>query len=447
MSQELVPVPSGDAVQLVFEGLPEVPLLAGSSSVLPILTKHFQRWPFFVHSEEGRPFLHVAQTKRGFLISSAEGGTERYDTSAEMLCDLGIELAESVMRHRPGMQCLHCSAVALPSGGGEKLVVFPNVNRAGKSLLAACFLPYQARLFADDLLAVTEDGEGMAFGLPPRLRLPLPPTAQRLAQDMKTVPVHSDPRYAFLYAGEFIAPFGERLPVGAIVLPRRLSENRGRPPRLRRLSPESVLQCMIYQFQMRAGQAGAVLALARRLCGSVPLWVLDYDSPEEAALLVTQEKSLFSLPSEAEEAARLSVDFLTEEDRLSALRHVRGRNFPSDRNLHWLRAPDTHVHENGTFAYLIPKDESGIFGVDSFGLAVFALLAEPLSIAEAVRLLAEVFPQTGSARLESDLSHFFRLLFEQGLIVRAHPPKRKKRGRSAFQGKEKPCKNIFRMKK
>jgi len=439
MSEELVPVPSGDAVQLMFEGLPEATLLVGSSSVLPLLTRHFQRWPFAVRSvEAGPPYFHVEKTGHGFQISSSEGRVESYDTSAEMLCDLGIDLAESVIRHSPGMQCLHCSAVALSSGGGEKLVVFPNVNRAGKSLLAACFLPHRARLFADDLLAVTEESEGISFGLPPRLRLPLPPTAQRLADEMEALPGHGDSRYAFLYAGECIASFGEKRPIGAIVLPRRLSENRGRPPELRRLSPDSALQCMTYQFQMREGQAGAVLALARRLCERVPLWVLDYDSPEEAALLVAREKSLFSLPSEAEEAARLSVDFLTEEDRLSALRRVRGRSFPSDRNLHWLRAPDTRVYENGAFAYLIPKGESSIFGVDSFGLAVFALLAEPLSIAEAVGLLAEVFPQTGKVRLESDLSRFFRMLSEQGLIVRAHPPQRKKRRRNAGRNKENP---------
>jgi hypothetical protein len=144
-----------------------------------LIKRHFLRWPFAEHTAgEERPYFHVHETRRGFAICS-EGHTERFETSAEMLCDLGIDLAETFIRYRSAMQCLHCSAVALCSEGEERLVVFPNINRAGKSLLAASFLQHRVRLFADDLLAVTEEGEGMAFGLPPRLRLPLPPTSVR----------------------------------------------------------------------------------------------------------------------------------------------------------------------------------------------------------------------------------------------------------------------------
>jgi hypothetical protein len=75
------------------------------------------------------------------------------------------------------------------------------------------------------------------------------------------------------------------------------------------------------------------------------------------------------------------------------------------------------VHEAGAFAYLIPKEQDSIFGVDGIGLAVVSLLSEPLSISEAAGLLAEVYPQTGRERLESDMSLFFRSLCGQGLIV------------------------------
>ena len=410
------PVQSG--VQLSFEGLPEATLLAGSSRVHQLIKRHFQRWPFAVRTGgEGRPYFHVREKRRGFEIRS-EDGTSSFDTSAEMLCDLGIDLAEAVVRHHSAMQCLHCSAVALRSEGRERLVVFPNINRAGKSLLAASFLRHKARLFADDLLAVTEEGEGMAFGLPPRLRLPLPPTASLLSAELEVVSGHGDGRYHFLYAGEAVAAFGEKHPIGAIVLPRRLSEGQKHGPELRRLSPVSALQCMAYQFQIREGQAVAIFELARHLCERIPLWVLDYDSPEEAAELMVREATrVFSAPAADEVGEMLPKGYLTESDRLSM--PARGRAFPSERNLRWLRAPGTHIHESGTFAYLIPKGQNSIFGVDGIGLAVFALLADPLSIAEAAGLLAEVFPQTGIERLESDLLAFFRLLLEQGLIIQA----------------------------
>ena len=113
-----------------------------------------------------------------------------------------------------------------------------------------------------------------------------------------------------------------------------------------------------------------------------------------------------------------SAGFLTAEDRLSRSMHGRRRRpFPSDRNLHWLRAPGMHIHEAGSFAYLIPKEQDSVFGVDGIGPAVVALLSGPLSVSEAARLLAEIYPQTGQAQLESDLSLFFRSLYERGLIA------------------------------
>ena len=410
--------PKLSGVQISFEGLPEATLLAGSSHVYQLIKRHFKRWPFTeMPAGEGRPSFHVREARRGFEIRS-EGHTVKFDTSAEMLCDLGIDLAEAFIRHHSARQCLHCSAVALRSEGEERLVVFPNVNRAGKSLLAASFLRHGVRIFADDLLAVSGEGEGMAFGLPPRLRLPLPPTASHLAAELESLPGYGDGRYHFLYAGESVAAFGEKRPIGAIVLPRRMAEGQEHGPELRRLSPISALQCMSYQFQMREGQAGAIFELACRLCERVPLWVLDYGSPEEAAgLMVREAVRIFSAPAAGEMGEVLPKGYLAESDRLSM--PARGRAFPSERNLRWLRAPGTHIHENGSFAYLIPKGQNSIFGVDGIGLAVLALLAEPLSIAEAAGLLAEVFPQTGIERLESDLLAFFRLLFEQGLIIQA----------------------------
>ena len=406
---------SGGGLHLSFQGLPEDPLQVGSPFLLRLMERHFQHWPFVVDDAKSKSLFRVEEKGGGFRLCSS-AGREFFDTPAEMLCDLGISLAETFVASSPGLQCLHCSAVALPVGSKEKLAVFPNVNRAGKSLLASCLMMQGARLFADDLLGVTEEGEGFSFGLPPRLRLPLPPSAFRLAGRLEKMPGLGDRRYHFLYAEKGIASFGKKLPIGAVVLPCWSAGREG--VRLRRLSVSGGLQCMAYQFQMREGQAGAVLGLARRLCESLPLWMLEYDAPEEAAEFLMQEAGrLFSAAGE-EEGVAPSAGFLTEDDRLSCSMHgPRRRSFPSDRNLRWIRSPGMHIHEAGAFAYLIPKEEDSIFGVDGIGLAVVALLSEPLSISEAAGLLAEVYPQTGRERLESDMSSFFRSLYGQGLLV------------------------------
>ena len=406
----------GGVFDLSFKGLPEVSLQAGSPFLRERMERHFRCWPFsVVANAESEPLFRVEEKGRGFRLCSSEG-RECFDTTAEMLCDLGISLAEAFVARTPGLQCLHCSAISFPVGGEEKLAVFPNINRAGKSLLAACLMMEGARLFADDLLGVTQEGEGLSFGLPPRLRLPLPSSASHLAGALGELPGLGDGRYHFLYAWDFVAPFGQKLPLGAVVLPCRKAGGKG--VRLRRLSAPGGLQCMAYQFQMREGQAGAVFGLARRLCESLPLWILEYESPEEASAFLMQEAGrLFSAAREGEDAVQ-DVGFLTEEDRLSCSMHGRRRRaFPSDRNLRWLRAPGMHIHEAGSFAYLIPKEQDSIFGVDGIGPAVIALLSGPLSISEAARLLADVYPQTGQARLESDLSLFFRSLYERGLLA------------------------------
>ena len=406
---------------LSFEGLPGTAVRAGSLRVLRLLEKHFQCWPFSLAQEGSSPLFTVKEKKNGFTVCSGRE-YEDFTTSAEMLCDLGIDLAEVFVAHSPGLQCLHCAAVALPCEGEQRLAVFPNVNMAGKSLLAACLMLQGVRVFADDLLGVTGEGVGVAFGLPPRLRLPLPSSVPSLAGVQKSMPGHGDERYHFLYPGELLASFGERLALGAVILPRRIQgEEKKAFPCLRRLSAGGALQILAYQFQIRAGQAGAVFELARSLCESLPLWVLEYDSPEEAAaFLLRQSGRLFASRPEEEEGVLECADFLTAQDRIFRSKHDRKRKaFPSDRNLRWLRAPGMHTYERGAFSYLIPEGQDDIFGVDGIGAAVLALLAEPLSISEAAGLLAEVFPQTGRDRLESDLSAFFQILYEQGLLVRA----------------------------
>ena len=417
---------SARTLALNFEGLPEAVLLTGSPSLLQRFREHFALWPHTVQEEAfspelcggAAPLLRVRESARGgFRVSAAGAREERYDSAAAMLCDAGIDLAEAFVHVQSSLFCLHCSAVALTTEDGPKLAVFPNINRAGKSLLAASFLLHGGRIAADDLLGVTEQGEGLSFGLPPRLRLPLPPSSQELTQALPSIPGVEDGHYRFLYAGAFsLAAFGERCPIGAFILPRRTA---GARPHLHRLMPQAALPWLVYQFQMAGGQAGAVFKLVSRLCRERPLWLLEYDGAEEAAqYLAAEAERLFSFLPE-EEAPLSSVAFLTDEDRLSYAPRGRHPLFSSRKHRRWVQASSVAVHEEGDSIFLIPEAQDAIFTLDRIGQAVWALLAEPLSIAEAASLLADVFPQTGREKLERDMIRFFRTLFEQGLVQRA----------------------------
>ncbi len=397
---------------LYFEGLSETPLRAGSPAVLRFLSEHFSQWPFEVvkSARQEKALLTLEEAGTGFCSRSRDGAQTTFSTAAEMLCDTGIDLAEAFVRRTPGMQCLHCSAVRLKG----RLAVFPNVNRAGKSLLAANLLLQGGHIFADDLLAVTEEGEGMSFGLPPRLRLPLPSSSSRLSDELSRRAGLTDGHYHFIYAGkEGLASFGERLPLGALILPRRIA---GASLQLHRLAPAAALAVMAYQFQMETGQAERVFTLAKRLCDCLPLWVLDYDSPEEAAeYLMREAEEVFSLPSEKEPVLN-DAAFLAASDRI----RTKGRrsSFPRSLYVRWRRADGVIAHEVGQTVYLIPEAGDDIFCLDGIGPAIWALLATPLSVGEAAGLLAEVFPQIGRARIEKDLLGFFHTLFGRGLLER-----------------------------
>lgn len=404
-----------DAVRLRFCGLPSP--VQVSPSLVPFFHDHFALWPSSVSTGEGGALFHAEAAGTGFVLRCASGRREAYDSAAELLCDAGVELAEAAAK-AAGMLCLHCAAVSL----GGRLALIPGVNRSGKSLLAASSLLTGGRVFADDLLAVGPEGEAMAFGLPPRLRLPLPPSSAGLSSALPSFRGLGDSRYRFLYA-DGVASFGERMPVGAVIVPRR---EEGASPVLRRLSPEAGLQCLAYQFQMSGGQAGAVFALARRLCEAVPLWQLAYDAAEDAARHLAQEAERVFAPADEDVGSPGGVagsipsgaglSSLADSDRVPAPRR---RAFPSARPERWARVEGVAVHEVGDGLYLIPPGEDGIYYLDALGRALWMLLEEPMDAREASALLGEVFPQTGRARLEADLSRFFRTLRAQCLLERA----------------------------
>lgn len=52
--------------------------------------------------------------------------------------------------------------------------MFPESSKAGKSTLTVAFAAASYRVFGDDVLGLTAQGEGVAMGVAQRLRLPLP---------------------------------------------------------------------------------------------------------------------------------------------------------------------------------------------------------------------------------------------------------------------------------
>ena len=97
-------------------------------------------------------------------------------------------------------------------GGG--LIVFPSTYRAGKSTLIAALAASGVRTHADDLMPLTQ-GEGVALGINPRLRRPLPANApDRLLMFVARHAGPRDRRYQYLdLPAPLLSPHGERRPI------------------------------------------------------------------------------------------------------------------------------------------------------------------------------------------------------------------------------------------
>ncbi len=138
-------------------------------------------------------------------------------TTVEALCDFHYDFVGWYLYEQPDILCLHCAAVEF----GDGLVVFPCVAKAGKSTLTAQMVSRGHRVFSDDIMPI-EPGvnNGVATGLQPRLRRPLPenfPDESRAFVEARSGPTNK--RYVYLnLSGDEIAPYGETAPVKGFVL-------------------------------------------------------------------------------------------------------------------------------------------------------------------------------------------------------------------------------------
>lgn len=144
-------------------------------------------------------------------------------TRMEAICDVHDALFDWYLARRPGHLCLHAGAVRI----GGALVVFPSVGKAGKSTLVTELAARGHQVLCDDVLPIEpRRGSGVALGIAPRLRRPLPVTVGadfRAFVERRAGPRNRYWMYVCLAEGE-IAPLGAEHPIEGLVLLARQSE-------------------------------------------------------------------------------------------------------------------------------------------------------------------------------------------------------------------------------
>jgi hypothetical protein len=128
------------------------------------------------------------------------------------------------LKKNPRYLCIHGAAIRM--GGG--LVCLPSVTRAGKSTLCVELVSSGRLLYCDDVLPIEPRfNYGMAMGIAPILRKPLPPGIGLEFSNFVTErrgPSNRNWTYVTLGHGE-LAPFGDLAPIKALVLLQRDSRH------------------------------------------------------------------------------------------------------------------------------------------------------------------------------------------------------------------------------
>jgi hypothetical protein len=202
--------------------------------VLADLPTIFQGWKIQLHSRIGKPNLHAHVVKmangRYRWHSNNMPRPEAWDseppTSAmDVICDVHDVLFDWFLKDNPRHLCLHAAAVRM----GRGLVCFPSVHKAGKSTLCVALAAVGQTVYSDDVLPIEpRENSGVAMGIMPRLRLPLPANLDRSLRDFiadRKGPADRDWLYVKLRGAE-VSPLGQQAPITALVFLDRKRQSR-----------------------------------------------------------------------------------------------------------------------------------------------------------------------------------------------------------------------------
>lgn len=395
---------------LFFQGINQPVRLLNCEALIADIYDFFPTWPCRIEKASSffEPAIKISKTGRHYRVE-APWLEEPLDEETEvcLLCGLAVDLVNAYLRANPEYLGLHCAAADF----SDRLVLFPNTNQSGKSTLAVRLMAAGITIYADDLLAIDPQGQGMSFGIRPRLRLPLPQMESALLRFVAANAGIQDGRYCYLKNTiPRLASFGQKKPIGAFVVPIRQKEGQAK---LKMIPGTHGLQRVIERSLMHPGTAQMVLFRSRVLTEICPCWYLYYSNLDEAADLLIRS---FAPQGPGWSRSAAPVNF-KQPSLFKEKRRGRAAIFarrPS--RINFIRNPDLEGLEAEGDLFLLHKAKDAIFYLNPLGKAVWELLAEPLNERMASRMLGSFFPQTPRRKIENDLMRLFSELKDAGLI-------------------------------
>ena len=393
-------------MRLVFDGTRFTVEVPDRSEFLDALRGAAADWPFAVIAARGEPVASVRAVDDQYEVRADDN--ELIETSAVgAACSVIVDVVKGYVEENPSRLCLHCGSVAFAG----RLVIFPSEYRAGKSTLVARLAAGGHQVFGDDVLPLSDDDAcGLALGLAPRLRLPLPDEAATAFQQF--VAKHAGPgdgyyQYLDLPEGR-LARRGATLPLGAVILLDRQADGAAC---LGRASRSATLQALITRNFARTAPAGDLLDRLHRVMDRLPLFALRYSDLEDAAALL--ERTFAQWPPRAGEIAfdarRASGEaMVVAGDLADKIAGLRLRQNPAIK----LHAVDGEL-------FLADAEGLAIHHLNVMGAGLWNLLAEPVTEAEAAEVLCGAFPDADPAAIARDVRALFAVLFAGQFVLPA----------------------------
>ncbi len=352
----------------------------------------------------GVPVSRVVPADGRYVLESP--GREPVAASAvEAVCGLVVDVADAAIAEAPARLWLHCGAVEF----GGRLVVFPSQSHAGKSTLTARLAAGGHTVLGDDILPLSEDDrQGVALGIAPRLRFPLPASASAaFSRFVAENTAASDGRYLYLDADcGALAPRGTSREIGAVVLLDRREET---PARFSRAGSSETLQTLIRQNFTGDDKAARQLERLHALVARLPCLKLTYSDLEDAVSLLENRFRRWPITTDDLPAG---PDVPIAAPQAPVL-----DGFDADRPFR--QAPGIELRQVEGDLFLADANGAGIYHLNAIGTGIWNLLAEPICAREAEAILCQAFPDEPAARISRDTRALFAEMDEAGFIEAA----------------------------
>lgn len=397
---------------VVFEGVQAPFRVRGADQILSFLAEIVTGWPFEVRKaiSSAQPFFSVSSTKDANRVRSethVQDKPARELNPLNALCDMVAALPYALADADDRLICLHAAGVQL----GDRLIVFPNIRRAGKSTLSCALAMAGYPIFGDDVLPTSFDKEGHAYGhamgIAPRLRLPLPETLSPAFREwVEGAPGPRNKQYKYLALGEQPSK-GRVHRIGGFVVLDRQTEHC--PAQLSPVPADEAMRALLHQNFTRDRHSADILASVSAVLCAEPCFRLTYFHLQDAlACLET------ALDTDLTGPVQPPKDGL-RHFRMANLKASISTPLPNGGKIQ--RRPGCFEKKIGAILYLSDPEGRAIRRMDPLAGAIWSVLEEPTAVPHLKRVLFEAFPAEPPERIATDLDKLLRKLAKAGLIT------------------------------